>query len=178
MGHKLLPKNRSVLFVSLVLGYFVKLHQFLQLQEKRQWHKQRGQRVGRFPAGTPSLESSLRIVWAAQACVTSLHCVVHALILVYSWWALTPAVREERGYSKCPCAPDLEGLYPVLLAWDAGRIIRVASVLSGKPCQGLMQGKGRNWSSRPCHGTWTAPVPHSSLCSLTPVRSLDLVQIY
>lgn len=62
VGHKLLPKNRGVLFVSLVLGYFVKLHRFLQLQEKRQWHKQWGQRVGRFPAGTSSLESSLRIV--------------------------------------------------------------------------------------------------------------------
>lgn len=40
MGQKLLPKNRSILFVSLVLGYFVKLHQFLQLQEKLQWHKE------------------------------------------------------------------------------------------------------------------------------------------
>lgn len=40
MGQKLLPRNRSILFVSLVLGYFVKLHQFLQLQEKLQWHKE------------------------------------------------------------------------------------------------------------------------------------------
>lgn len=64
-------KDRSVLFVSLGLGYFVKLHQFCSC--RRSCSGAEGTACWRVPARTSSLESSLRIVWAAQAAVTSLH---------------------------------------------------------------------------------------------------------